>query len=207
MGKQQYIPDGSFKTEIVIKNSRFITYGVPAGSVEEARHLIKTAREDHVGSSHVVYAFVVGGGKRELAGMSDDGEPKGTAARPVMDVLKGSGIVDLLVMVVRYFGGTKLGTGGLVKAYGDCARHVIEGLPVKRLVELVDFSIDLPYNIFREVKEAVLDAGSEIISEDFGDMIKIKGQMAIARFDECKRAIEEISRGGVSLIKKEKGKR
>ncbi|MBN2185040.1 MAG: YigZ family protein [Candidatus Krumholzibacteriota bacterium] len=205
MGKQQYIPDGGFKTEAVIKNSRFIAYGVPAGTVEEARHLIKKAREDHPGSSHVVYAFVVGGGKSELAGMSDDGEPKGTAARPVMDVLKGSGIVDLLVIVVRYFGGTKLGTGGLVKAYGDCARTVIDRLPVRRLVELVDFSVDLPYNIFREVKEAVLASAGEIISEDFGDLIRISGRMPTARFEECEKTVGEISRGGVSLVKKEKG--
>ena len=206
MEKELYLPDGRYETEIAIKNSRFIAYGVPAGSVEEARRLIKTAREDHAGCTHVVYAFIVGGGKREIAGMSDDGEPKGTAARPVMDVLKGSGVVDLLIMVVRYFGGTKLGTGGLVKAYGDCARDVIAGLPVRKLVELVDFSLELPYNLFREVKEAVLDAGGEIGSEDFSDLIRIEGKMPIEGFDDCEKTIEELSRGGLSLIKREKGK-
>ncbi len=205
MGKELLIPDGRFETEIVVKNSRFIAYGIPAGTIEEARHLIHAAREEHPGSSHVVHAFLVGGGKRELAGMSDDGEPKGTAARPVMDVLKGSGIVDLLIIVVRYFGGTKLGTGGLVKAYGDCARSVIDGIAVRRLVELVDFSVDLPYNLFREVREAVLEAGGEILSEEFGDLVKIKGSIPADGFEACDKAIIEISRGSLSLRQGKRG--
>ncbi|MBN2070585.1 MAG: YigZ family protein [Candidatus Krumholzibacteriota bacterium] len=205
MDKELYIPDGSVQSERIVKNSKFIACGLNVSTPEEARRIIRKTKDDHPGCNHLVYAFITGGGRSEIAGMSDDGEPKGTAGRPVMDVLKGSGIVDLLIMVVRYFGGTKLGTGGLVKAYGDCARDVISRLPVRRLVELVAFTIDLPYNLFREIKDAVLEAEGEIESEDFGDMIRIKGKIPLSRFDDCRKAVEDLSRGGLSLVKKDNG--
>ncbi|HSG29611.1 MAG TPA: YigZ family protein, partial [Candidatus Krumholzibacterium sp.] len=134
---QKTIPEGRFECEMTVRNSKFIGLGVPVSDPEEAREIIRDTRETHPGCSHVVYAFITGGARTEVSGMSDDGEPKGTAGRPVMEILKGSGIVDVLLMVVRYFGGTKLGTGGLVKAYGDCAREVVEGLPVRPLIEML----------------------------------------------------------------------
>ncbi len=193
------IPEGRFECEMTVRNSKFIGLGAKVCDPEEARELIRHTREAHPGCSHVVYAFITGGDRTEVSGMSDDGEPKGTAGRPVMEVLKGSGIVDAIVMVVRYFGGTKLGTGGLVKAYGDCAKEVVAGLPVRPLIEMLHISIEVPYNIHRQVREAIVAAGGEIQQEDFGDNILLKGAIPESSAASLRREIEEISRGGLTF--------
>lgn len=199
MGGGKLIPDGSGRCETAAKNSRFIGYAVPVSGVEEARAAIDDVRKHHPGCSHVVYAFIVGGESREISGMSDDGEPKGTAGRPVMDVLKGSGIVDVALIVVRYFGGTKLGTGGLVKAYGECAKKVLEGLKVRRLVKLLDFALEVPYGLHQKVRDIITGAGGEIGEERFEDAVFLKGKIPEGSWKKCGKDIEEVSRGELSL--------
>src|SRR5438552_3674735 len=109
------IPAGAARTEIRASNSRFIaTAGVRAAMPD---------------ASHHVYAYIVGHGATTTLSMTDDGEPPGTAGRPVMAVLKGSGLGDVALVITRYFGGTLLGTGGLVRAYGDAAKAVLAILP------------------------------------------------------------------------------
>ena len=114
-----------FQTEIVIKHSRFIAEVFPVQTQSQARELLKEQKQKYFDSTHVVHAFVIGK-NCEVLGMSDDGEPSGTAGRPVLDVLKGSGCTNIMLTVTRYFGGTLLGTGGLVKAYSDSAKAVLE---------------------------------------------------------------------------------
>ena len=102
-----------FQTELVIKHSRFIAEVFPVENQAAARELLKEQKQKYFDSTHVVHAFVIGK-NAEILGMSDDGEPSGTAGRPVLDVLKGSGCTNIILTVTRYFGGTLLGTGGLV---------------------------------------------------------------------------------------------
>ena len=119
--------------EIVIRNSRFLAELLPVDSAEAAREILRQQKLRHSGSSHLVHAFIVGPGAN-IMGCSDDGEPPGTAGRPSLEVLKGSGITDLLLTTARWFGGTKLGTGGLVKAYTMAAQEVIAGAVTRELV-------------------------------------------------------------------------
>lgn len=112
-------------SETLVKHSRFIAELLPCASQSDARELLKFQKAKYFDASHVVHAFVVGT-SAEIRGMSDDGEPSGTAARPVLDVLCGKNCTNALLTVTRYFGGTLLGTGGLVKAYTDAAKAVIE---------------------------------------------------------------------------------
>jgi putative IMPACT (imprinted ancient) family translation regulator len=101
-------------------------------------------------------------------GMSDDGEPKGTAGRPVLQVLKGSGLTNILCAVIRYFGGTKLGTGGLVKAYTETAQAALENLPSKRLVSEINIRIEISYECYDSARRIVtLTDGSRITGEEF----------------------------------------
>ena len=111
--------------EEVIKGSRFLSQLIPCESQAAARELIKSQKAKYADATHVVHAFVIGPGA-EVMGMSDDGEPSGTAGRPVLDVLKGRKCTNTVVTVTRWFGGTLLGTGGLVKAYSGGAKQVIE---------------------------------------------------------------------------------
>lgn len=114
-------------TQIVIKikGSKFLAEVFPCHSDKEARALIKSQKEKYKSATHLVHAFITGGGSA-IMGKSDNGEPAGTAGGPMLNVLKGSGYKDLLVTVARWFGGTKLGTGGLVKAYSGCVKEVLK---------------------------------------------------------------------------------
>ena len=108
-----------------IKGSRFLSELFPCTSQSDARELIKTQKAKYADATHVVHAFIIGQ-NAEIMGMSDDGEPSGTAGRPTLDVLKGSGCTNLIITITRWFGGTLLGTGGLVKAYSGGAKKVME---------------------------------------------------------------------------------
>ena len=110
--------------ELEIKKSRFLAEVFPVVSQTEARSLLKQQKEKYEDATHVVHGFVLGPAA-EILGMSDDGEPAGTAGWPVLDVLKGRNCTNILLTVTRWFGGTLLGTGGLVKAYGDSAKAAI----------------------------------------------------------------------------------
>ncbi len=197
-----YIPAGESRCEITVKNSRFIGHASSVTTPEEARRRISEERLENPGCTHVVFAFIVGGRNSEVAGMSDDGEPKGTAGRPVMEVLKGKRVRRVLVTVTRFFGGTKLGTGGLVKAYSECARKVLEALPVEKLVERVGFTMQLPYNLHDKVKAAVLGAGGRIDTEDFGDSVLLEGDIPEEAYGGCRKDIEDITRGTVLFRKR-----
>ncbi len=199
MSDIRYIPDGEGETELIVRNSKFIGLAVPAEDPVQARNIIRETREKYSDSTHVVYAFITGGAKTEISGMSDDGEPKGTAGRPVMEVLKGRGIVNVLVMIVRYYGGTKLGTGGLVKAYGDCAKAVLSALKTRELVASVDFSLNVPYRLQRQVLEAIGEECGEIADIRFGDEVEISGSVPEVGMDELRKKIKDISRGGLSI--------
>ena len=122
------IPTETATIELMVKNSRFTAVAGRTNSVEEAKAFIRSIRNDMPGATHYVYAFKIGFGSSVTEGMSDDGEPSGTSGPPVLAVLRGSGIGDITIVVVRFFGGTKLGTGGLVSAYSAAAKMVLEQL-------------------------------------------------------------------------------
>ena len=102
-------PTCAAATELVIRRSRFLGYGEPATSVHEADAVLDRIRTRHADASHVVHAYLVGAPEREIGSLTDAGEPRGTAGRPVMEILRGSGVRNVVIAVVRYFGGTKLG--------------------------------------------------------------------------------------------------
>ncbi|MFN2122854.1 MAG: IMPACT family protein, partial [Candidatus Promineifilaceae bacterium] len=130
MARRYPIPAQETREEIRVSNSRFIATAAPVFSVDEAKEFIKKIKAEFSDASHNVPAFLVGYGPSVTAHCSDDGEPSGTAGRPMLAVLQGSGLGDIAVVVTRYFGGTKLGTGGLVRAYGDAVKVILENLPL-----------------------------------------------------------------------------
>ena len=124
------IPASEVRTEIMVVNSRFIATAAPVFTVEQAREFIKRIRSEFDDASHNVPIFVVGYGSSVIAHCSDDGEPSGTAGRPALAVLQGTGPGGYGIVVTRYFGGTKLGTGGLVRAYSEAVRQVLREMPL-----------------------------------------------------------------------------
>ena len=143
----------SIQFEEVIKGSRFLSELIPCDSQAAARELIKAQKAKYADATHVVHAFVIGPGA-EVMGMSDDGEPSGTAGRPVLDVLKGRKCTNTVLTVTRWFGGTLLGTGGLVKAYSGGAKQVIEKVPDALSIYIVPPSME-------ELERRIRERGTE----------------------------------------------
>jgi uncharacterized YigZ family protein len=139
------IPAKETRVEIMVVNSRFIASAAPAFSVEQAKAFIARMKEEFADASHNVPAYLIGHGASVTAHCSDAGEPSGTAGRPALAVLQGSGLGDIVVVVTRYFGGTKLGTGGLVRAYTDATKAVLEALPRAEKIPTHTVMFSLPY--------------------------------------------------------------
>jgi uncharacterized YigZ family protein len=167
------IPAHEHRTEIVVVNSRFITTIQRAESVEEARTFIARQRATMPDASHHVYAYRIGGGGSVIEGMSDDGEPSGTSGPPTLAVVRGSGLGDLVLVTTRYFGGTKLGTGGLVRAYTEAAQTALASLPTTLKVPKVLLGVELPYSLYESAKRLVAQHNGVIESEDFSDSVSI----------------------------------
>jgi uncharacterized YigZ family protein len=182
----------------VVVNSRFIATAAPACSVEEARAFIARIRAEFADASHNVPAFRVGHGSAVIAHCSDDGEPAGTAGRPVLAVLEGSGLGDVAVVVTRYFGGTKLGTGGLVRAYGDAARAVLEVLPRAERVPVHIVMLTSPYSLYERVRLAISAHGGEIVDEAFAADVMLTARFPVERLPAFQAALRELSAGALS---------
>ena len=172
--------------EIEVKKSRFLAEAFPIKSQQEARELLKQKKIKYSDATHVVHAFSAGLGG-EICGCSDDGEPAGTAGRPVLDVLKGSGCTNILLTVTRWFGGTLLGTGGLVRAYGDSAKEVLAVCSMEEYISKVPFSVSTNYQLYEQVKKLLGRFEAEIENEDFAENIVLKGNLPEKTSPRCKK--------------------
>ncbi len=192
------IPKGKAEASTEIKKSKFIAIAQLIESPEEAKIKIQETKTAYPDATHVVHAFICGH-SGDIFGMSDDREPRGTAGRPVLEVLKGSGITNVIVMVVRYFGGTKLGTGGLVKAYTEAAQKVLKALSVTEWVKKVNFTVSLPYEIYNPVKKCLIEHEAEISGETFETDICIEGDIPEHSLRDAHELITAISNGKTEL--------
>ncbi len=153
--------------ETRVSNSRFIATLAPAFTVEEARAFIQRIRAEFSDATHNVPAFVIGHGDSVTTHCSDAGEPSGTAGRPMLAVLQGSGLGDAVVVVTRYFGGTKLGTGGLVRAYSGAVRAVVDTCPRAIKTPAVTALLAIPYNLLERVRRLAPQHCGAILEESF----------------------------------------
>ena len=195
MSQNRLIPAQETRTELKISNSRFIATAAPVFSVEEARAFIGRIKAEFSDASHNVPAFVVGHGNSVTAHCSDDGEPSGTAGRPALMVLQGSGLGDVAIVVTRYFGGTKLGTGGLVKAYGDSVKAVLDVLPLAQKVPTHTVLLAVPYPLFEQVKLLVGEENGRILNETFAADVTLTIQFTQAAFPLFQKKLQELSHG------------
>ena len=192
------IPARAARVDLRFKNSRFIGVADRAGSVDEAQAFLRRTREQFPDASHHVYAFAVGHGATVTHGMSDDGEPSGTAGRPVLAVLSGSNIGDVVVVVVRYFGGSKLGTGGLVRAYTHSAQEVVAALSTELKVSRVAVDIAVPYEYLELCKSAVVEAGL-IDKENYGADVRLRVLVEEHRLEETRQKLLDLSSGRIRI--------
>ena len=185
--------------EINIKGSRFIAEVFTVTTQAEAREKLHEQKLRYSDATHVCHCFI-SGLKAEACGMSDDGEPSGTAGRPMLDVLKGSGITNILVTVTRYFGGTLLGTGGLVKAYGDSVKEVLVLCETEEYIERSEFSFECDWGIYETIKRKIEVFHISDLTEEFATGVKLSGKIYASEFEELKEIIKNLSKGKILCI-------
>ncbi|MDY3723507.1 MAG: YigZ family protein [Treponema sp.] len=191
------------KYEETIKGSRFLSELFPCDSQAGARELVKNQKAKYADATHVVHAFVIGPGA-EVMGMSDDGEPSGTAGRPALDVLRGRACTNTVLTITRWFGGTLLGTGGLVKAYGNGAKGVLaaadEAGLFEELVVKKDFTFTTDYSLYKLIKNNMEAFHISGLTEDFGTEITIQGEIHESEYQVFISKLLDISNGRI-LVK------
>ena len=198
MPERYPIPAAAARAEIEVKRSRFIATAVPAFTVEEARAFIARIKSEFSDATHNVPAFIIGHGTAVTAHCNDDGEPSGTAGRPVLAVLQGSGLGDIALVVTRYYGGTKLGTGGLVRAYSDAAKAVLDILPHAEKVPTHTVLLAIPYNYLERIRLLVEKGHGRILEEEFAADITITAQFPTDQFPAFQNDLRELSHGSLA---------
>lgn len=193
------VPLEAARAELTFVNSRFIASLAPADSVEEARAFILAARAEFPDATHHVPAFIVGGGNSSTEYCSDDGEPSGTSGRPLLAVLRGSGLGNVVVVVTRYFGGTLLGTGGLVKAYTEAGKAVLSVTRRAALVEVCRLEFGLPYHLFDRFRILAADCGAAIVEEGFAEAVSLAVELPLDGRSAFESRLGELASGSVPL--------
>ena len=193
------IPASESEVELHAKNSRFIGTARAAATVDEARAFIASVRERFSDASHHCYAFAAGYGATVIHGMSDDGEPWGTAGKPMLAVVQGCGLGDVVVVATRYFGGTKLGTGGLVKAYTETAQAAIAAVDRVDKVELVGVTVTLAYDAYQVCKREIEALGAVVEAEDFNTQVQIELRLDADRYAVLRATLIEMTSGRVQV--------
>ena len=189
---------GRAEAEIEVKKSRFIAIAEPVESLEEVKEAVNRIRAEHPNATHVVHAAVVGAAGT-MYSSSDDREPKNTAGRPALEVVKGSGITNICVSIVRYFGGTLLGTGGLVKAYGDSAKEVLKVVETEPLIAKKSVEILLDYEFYTLFKRLVSDVEAKVDNEAFGTGIKVRLTLPEANYPKLISALGDLGQGKIQI--------
>jgi len=178
--------------EQVIDKSRFIAIAVPLTSLVQIEKAMQEIREDYPNARHYVYAYRLHDGFIEKS--SDDGEPQGTGGRPILDLLQHRNVWNVLLVVVRYFGGVLLGTGGLSRAYGGTARQVIIETELKKLALYCVFALRVPYEWFEPLKYQFDQHNWIIKKEEFSEVVKLLVHVPEQETELFKKWIDDFTR-------------
>lgn len=189
------IPTKDAEAELVEKKSRFIAHIFVTETEEEALFYLKEMRDKYWDARHNVYAYIIKDGPTRY---SDDGEPGGTAGMPVLEVLQHEKVYNVCCVVTRYFGGTLLGTGGLVRAYSKSAKLGLEaaGISQKRVWERV--RIPCPYPMFEQVKKEITNLGGMVQDTEFGSDVQITAIFPEAQTEAFMLRLTDLSSGRVT---------
>ncbi len=195
MGKKYRTIWQNARTEQIIERSRFITSISRISSREEAEAFIASIKAEFKGATHNVPAFIAGSGG-EIMMATDSGEPSGTAGAPILNVLKGAGLTDVCCVVTRYFGGVKLGTGGLVRAYSGSAKICLEKAGTAWVEYRPSAEVKTGYASFARLKSMLPD-GMEVSDIRYTDTVTFRMTSAEKCLEEAEGIIRDITRGDV----------
>lgn len=185
-----------FVNQFEIEKSKFITYVNRCFSETEAKEYVLKIKKMHPDARHHCYAFVVGE-HHELQRSNDDGEPSGTAGMPILEALRLSGVHDMVCVVVRYFGGIKLGAGGLVRAYSSSASEAIKKAPRVELVKMESYELSFSYDFIRQIDHLLESKNAIITNKDYDISVTYT---FFSDYPDLAKDIQELSSGTLSLV-------
>jgi uncharacterized YigZ family protein len=178
------------ETTLTIKKSKFISNVRPVDSLEEAEEFIASVRKKYYDATHNVYAYCVGLGNEELQKSSDDGEPSGTAGRPILEVIRLKQLKNVAVVVTRYFGGILLGANGLIRAYSQSAKSGIENSGITKIIQANEYVISVEYSLLSKI-ESILKKNNFFINHvEYGEIVRmyiLAPVNEVGRFEKCIR--------------------
>ena len=194
------VPSKTITVEQEIKRSRFISTAGRAGNKKSAKEFINSVSEKYSDATHNCYAFVAGNpfSTTEI-GFGDDREVSGTAGKPMLSVLQHKKIGEIVVVVSRYFGGTKLGTGGLVRAYSSSVQLALEKLPLVNCVVIKTVQISFDYQYENSVRQILNKFHIEIKDSIYKDKVDIKIEVPIDRLEELNTELQNSTSGKVAI--------
>ncbi|KLV03218.1 elongation factor [Photobacterium aquae] len=184
-----------------IKKSRFITYLAHTPSIEAAKAFVQHIKEKHYDARHNCWGFVAGRPEDSMKwGFSDDGEPSGTAGKPILAQLSGSGVGEITAVVTRYSGGIKLGTGGLVKAYGGGVQQALGVLQTKEKILTTDLKLSCEYNQVSLVEALLVEFGGQQQHADYADRVAMVVSLDCRKADAFRATLFNRSGGQISAV-------
>jgi uncharacterized YigZ family protein len=197
------VPSGRHRVEQTIQRSRFICTIHRAADPSSAQAFLREMNAEFPDATHNCWAYVAGPpGASAVAGMSDAGEPHGTAGRPMLTVLLHSGVGEIAAVVTRYYGGTKLGTGGLVKAYGGTVQLALSELPVTEWVDYVDVVVSVGYPSVSAIQRAIAAVGAEAIETEYGAEVRYRLRVPRESVSALTTAVADATNGeGTARVK------
>jgi len=200
------IPAKPYRTTETIKRSKFIASLAHAPTIKDAKAFIVSISNEFPDATHNCYAYVAGPpGDTSRVGLSDDGEPHGTAGKPMLTVLLHSEIGEIVAVVTRYFGGTKLGTGGLVNAYSGSVKNALAGLKIKTKRDLTTLTAVLNYTKVTPIKQMLQSFHAQIIEEKYEAEVSFKIEIPKNKEAEFVRMVTNLTGGDVDFKQRKQG--
>lgn len=189
------IPEGGVSpVSYEIQRSRFLAYAIHAEDEEEVRPWLQTIKKEHYEARHIPYAMVFGE-RADRQRSSDDGEPGGTAGSPILEAVKARGVTNAAVAVVRYFGGIKLGAGGLIRAYAHAAGLGIDAAAKVRMTPLHTMYVQIDYDLLAAVERCVRDAALQTEEADYADKVTLALLIPTGDIELHQRALTDLTAG------------
>lgn len=187
------------RSETTVRDSIFIGTVTHAPSEQVAREFVEDVQAGYSDANHNAWAYRISQSPGEIFASSDDGEPGGTAGRPMLAVLKGSGLLEVAAVVTRYFGGTKLGTGGLVRAYGNAVREALEALPTKERILHRVARITVDYALYNDLRHLFPRYDVTVQGETFGEDATLKIAVPYDRAEKLTTFLRDATAGRLCL--------
>ena len=192
----------SASAELIEKRSRFIGYAKPVATQDEAIAFINEIKSKHWDATHNVYAYVIR--NEGVSRYSDDNEPQGTAGIPTLDAIRKRGVTDCVVVVTRYFGGTLLGAGGLVRAYGASAKAAIDAAGERDMTLCSVCTLVCSYTLYGKLPAMIAKYGGSVDSSDFTDEVTLGFHLPEDNLAAFNKALSEESSGKLQAVEEEK---